>query len=291
MEAKKSVVAINLDQLERTYFWLDEPVPYKLKDGNTILIRPITLKQSELFKPCADILDIDKNALPDAKIISMSYLQFLIEYVLNIDGQKNEINILKFVTVLNLCLGWERPAYKYDEKGKPLLFDEGSMATITHKEFDDIRRIIMYQNFANFSDEYVNPEVKAAIAEFEATKNSGVEVPSLERKIAIIASHSGIPKQEQLQMTMRSHDLLFEEVCGEVEFVSSRTVALLGQALSKSKVELDHWIFKKKKGKYDGYFVAEDKFNKSMGGDGYVRSTTESGDMQNIFEMLNKQGG
>lgn len=284
-------MAINLDQLEKVYFWFDEPVPYKLKDGNTVFIRPITLKKTEIFKPCADILDIDKNALPDAKIISMSYLQFLIEYVLNHNGEKNEIGVLKMVSVLNLCLGWERPVYAYDENGKPFLYDEKDKVVIKPKEFEDIRRIIMYQNFPNFDDSYVNPEVKAAVAEFNATKNSGVEIPSLERRIAIIASHTGITKQEQLQMTMRSHELLFEEVCGEVEFISSRTVAMLGQMFSKHKTELDHWIFKKKKGKYDGYFVAEDKFNKSMGGDGYVRSASNGNDAQNIFEMFNKQGG
>lgn len=102
-------------------------------------------------------------------------------------------------------------------------------------------------------------------------KNKGIEIPTLERKMAIITAHSGISKKEQMEMTYRSHTLLFEEVYGEVEFTTIRPIALY----SGSGDKLDHWIFKKKKDKMEGYITNVDKYAQSMGSDkNAVKSAT-----------------
>ena len=106
--------------------------------------------------------------------------------------------------------------------------------------------------------------------EVDMLKNKNLEIPNLERKIAIITAHTGLSKKEQLEMTYRSHSLLFEEVCSEVEFVTIRPVALFGGNGDK----LDHWIFKKKKDKIENYLTNVDKYTKSMGQDqNAIRST------------------
>ena len=263
-------VAINLDFLSRQYFYFDEPVPYKLKN-DTIYIKPVLLKDSEIFRSSFDILSIDKNSIPDVKIIQMSYLQFLVHIIIN-SKELQQLYIQKLMNILILCLGFKRPNIIWDENNKPCLCDMESNIKINSKQFDDIKKIILYQNLPHYDDEYINPELKQAMDDVDELKNQDYEYPTTERRIAIITSHTGLPKREQELMTYRAHTLLFEEVCGEVEFTTIRPVALLGG----SKNELDHWIFKKHKNKFDGYTKSIDSYTQSMGGAQAVKSSDTS---------------
>ena len=118
----------------------------------------------------------------------------------------------------------------------------------------------------------MNPEIKRMMAEVDAVKNVGIDPPNIERKMAIVTAHCGISKQEQMAMTYRSHCLLFEEVYGEVEFTTVRPIMLYA---GKGN-EVDHWIYKKKKDKFDGYIVDTDNYAQSMGGDKNVIKTTSN---------------
>ena len=83
--------------------------------------------------------------------------------------------------------------------------------------------------------------------------------------MAIITSHCGINKKEQLKMTIRSHSLLFQEVSREVEYICTKPIAIYG-----GKSETINWIFEKRKGKFDDYITSKESYNKSMGGDGNI---------------------
>ena len=89
---------------------------------------------------------------------------------------------------------------------------------------------------------------------------------STERKIAIVAAHTGYDKEKLYTMTYRSLNLLFNEVCEEVDFLTTLPIALYA---GKAK-DMEHWIYKKKKDKYSDYIMTLEDYNKSMGGDGNV---------------------
>lgn len=251
-------MSINLDILSRAYFYLDEPVDYKLT-GKTIQIYPITVKQSEFFLSSVGLLLIDKNAAPSVEIIQMSYLQFILDVLLSQDKD----NLQRFVNILSLCLQMKDPRIKRSETGSLILIEGEGEYSINGQQFEDIRRIILYQNLIHFDDSYISPDLKQAMKEVDELKNKGLEIPTLERKMAIITAHTGLSKKEQINMTYRSHSLLFEEVCGEVEFTTIRPVALFGGNGDK----LDHWIYKKKKNKIEDYITNVDKYAQSMGSD------------------------
>lgn len=253
-------MSIDIDNLTKRYFFFDLPVPYKLGDKE-IQIRPVSLIDSEIFLSSVEILNVDKNSLPDPKIIQMSYLQFVIEVLFS-----KESNIQKLINILMICIGIKDLGLKKNEFGRYILFDSITGIEINAKQFDDIRRIILYQNIPGFDDEYINPQLKNALDEVKMMKNRNIEIPSVERKIAIITAHCGLNKKEQLSMTYRSHELLFNEICGEVEFTTVRPVALFGGKGS----ELDHWIYRKKKNKFDGKVISVSDYNKSGGGNGQV---------------------
>lgn len=247
---------LNIELYKRAYFYFDLPVEYKIKD-KILLIYPITVKDSEIFLSSASVIDVDKNSSDSVEIIQMSYLSFIYKVLF-----QDEINISKFLNIIKYCLHCENPIVGFDDKGKPYLRTEDGIE-IKEKDFENIRRIIMYQNLVHYDDEYVNPEIKQMMAEVDAVKNSGLEPPTIERKMAIITAHCGISKQEQISMTYRSHSLLFEEVYGEVEFTTVRPIMLYA---GKGN-EIDHWIFKKKRDKFDGYISNADKYANSMGSD------------------------
>ena len=258
-------MAIDIAVLEKGYFYFDKPVPYKLSDTTHVDITPVSVYDSEVFLSSCDILQIDKNALNSVEIIQMSYLDFLLKVMLPTD--KSGLLLDKLSNIFRLCLGMKTWKLKVKEKQKLSIVAPDDSFEITGKQFDDIKRIILYQNVPHYDDTYIDPDLKKMMDEVDRLKSQGISAPNLERRMAIITAHCGVNKQTLMQYTMRSLQLLFEECAGEVEFTTLRPIMLYA---GKAK-ELEHWIYKKKKDRLDGYITSVESYNKSMGGDGVVK--------------------
>ena len=258
-------MAIDIEVLEKGYFYFDKPVPYKLSDTTHVDITPVSVYDSEVFLSSCDILQIDKNALNSVEIIQMSYLDFLLKVMLPTD--KSGLLLDKLSNIFRLCLGMKTWKLKVKEKQKLSIVAPDDSFEITGKQFDDIKRIILYQNVPHYDDAYIDPDLKKMMGEVDRLKSQGISTPNLERRMAIITAHCGVNKQTLMQYTMRSLQLLFEECAGEVEFTTLRPIMLY---VGKAK-ELEHWIYKKKKDRLDGYVTSVESYNKSMGGDGVVK--------------------
>lgn len=249
-------VSIDINLLTRTYFYFDEPVIYKLNNYD-LQIFPITVKQSEFFLHSIGLFSVDKNSAPNVEIIQMSYLRFILSVLIPAD----DTNLSKFTNLLSLCLHMDDPRIQITNANKINLIEGEGKYSINELQFEDIRRIILYQNLIRFDDTYINPELKKAMQETDELKNKDIDYPTIERKMAIITAHTGLSKKEQMDMTYRSHSLLFEEVYNEVDFTTIRPAV----AFSGNDNKLEHWIFKKKKNKMDKYITQVDKYAQSMG--------------------------
>lgn len=265
---------LDIDFLKRAYFPFDKPVPYAIGDA-TLEIKPIMLEQSEAFLASIGILCIDKNSMSSPEIIQMTYLDFLAKIVY----RQDDGFIDKLSTILLFCCDISHWCFGMKDNGQVILVDETHNLIITAKQFDEITKIILYQNIINYDDSYVNPEFKKTMDKLDAVRNMGKELPTLERKMNIITAHTGIVKREQLNMTFREHQGLFSEVCGEVEFETTRPIALFGGQ------KIEHWIYKDKKGKYDDYIVSMGKYKSSFGGNGSI-SEVAAGDGSSPVEQL-----
>lgn len=250
-------MSVDIELLKLAYFALDEPVPYKLKTGQEILIKPIMVKDSMLFMASVDVLKIDKNSLGSVEAIQASYLKFLQKMIF----PSNDIMVQKFLNILDLCLELKGIYLCNDEMERTFIQTESGIV-ISAKEFDDIAKIILYQNLPDYDDKYINPDIKKSMQEVDRLKNKDYESPDFERQIGIIESHTGILKEQLLKKTWRSFQILFREVCGEIEFYTTRLAAIAVGAGDK----VDHYIFKKRKDKFDGYFVDMDKFSHEVTG-------------------------
>lgn len=270
-------MSVNIDFLKRAYFYFDKPVPFKVEKGE-IKISPVSLVDSELFLGCIDILTIDKNIIPDPKIIQMNYLQFICQVQF-----LKESNVAKFVTIMEICLGLKNLAIKWEDQSSPIIVDKTQNIEINHEQFEDIKTIILNQNFAHYDDDYINPELKKAMQEVDELKNKNIDPPTTERKMAIITSHTGMSKKEQQEMTYRSHVLLFEEVCGEVEYNAYKPIAVYG-----GKGEEIQWIYRKKKNRLDGYVTSVDSYAENMGGSQSIRQVqVENGVSETYMKQFN----
>lgn len=267
---------LNIDFLQRAYFTFDKPVPYSI-DGKTLYITPILLPDAETFLASIDILQYDKNSTPDADIIRMSYL----EYMVMVISQSDELFVDKLANVLKLCLSCAAWHFEKNKRGKIVLCDDDLGICITAKKFDEISRIILYQNILHYDDAYVNPEFKKMMDEVDAVKNFGKEFPTLERKMSIIAAHTGITKEQQKKMTFREHQGVFEEVSGEVDFLTTRALSLYC-----GNKDAQHWIYRKKRGKYDGYITSMGKYQSSFGGDGMIANVSQGDGTSNAEQLL-----
>lgn len=271
---------VDKSYLEKRFFFFDEPVVYTLKDKNVIKIYPVQLKESEFFLDSVGLLMFDKNSSSIPEIIQMSYLSFIVNILF-----QDENNRVKLVNILLLSLRIRKPKIIL-EKNNPVIIDEELNIRITHKDFDDIMKIILYQNLINYDDEYVDPNFKKSIEEVDALKNKNKVPPNIERKIAIITAHTGISKKEQLEMTFRSHCVLFNEVEEEIRYNVVMPIAIYG---GKGE-EFDTWIYKKKEGKFDKYITNVDSYTNSMGSNSQAIKTTNTsfGDsMELAFNQFN----
>ena len=215
------------------------------------------VKDSMLFMASVDVLKIDKNSLGSVEAIQASYLKFLQKMIF----PSNDIMVQKFLNILDLCLELKGIYLCNDEMERTFIQTESGIV-ISAKEFDDITKIILYQNLPDYDDKYINPDIKKSMQEVDRLKNKDYESPDFERQIGIIESHTGILKEQLLKKTWRSFQILFREVCGEIEFYTTRPAAIAVGAGDK----VDHYIFKKRKDKFDGYFVDMDKFSHEVTG-------------------------
>ena len=162
---------VDLEFLTKRYFINIEDVPYKLKKGGEIFIKPILLKNAEVYDWAKQCIEIDKNSINNIDVIQSSYLGFLMDYCFD-EKEETEIES-QLKTLLNLCLDAKYAIFTKD-KGKHCIAicdEEGNVEyVINTKEFDDLSKIILFQNNPSYDDRYVNPEVKEMLAEYYKVK-------------------------------------------------------------------------------------------------------------------------
>ena len=231
------------------YFANETPVPFKVKDNNyTIYIRPIKVQMFPFYQDDVGILLIDRTKISDAKIISMSYLQYLVDIVF---VQKEYQSAL--VTILNLSLGED---YLYtvghNDKGKAYLgvHDKNNklLCKITPKEFDKIKEIILYYNDRNYDDRYMSEDLRKAMEDYYNIKYKNHYIPTLEEKKAFVSFKSGLTLKELNEMSYRYFDILYNQCIDNDMFFARKII----QASEKYKVDdVVYPLFAKKSDKFD----------------------------------------
>lgn len=255
---------VDIKTLELSYFSNGEPVPYKLKDGTIINIYPILVKDFPMYEWANQILQIRKNEINDIKIIQMTYLEFLLKETVN----NNEVSKYQLYYLLKLCLHenligiLDDNNEPYEKNGKQYIAivddDNNIKHTIVSKDFDEISKIILFQNDINYDDRYISPDMRKEIEQYYKLKYKDSTPPTIEKKKAFVISKTGISLNEINNMVFRMFDQVYQASIDSEIYIGNKII----QASQKYDVKgnIEHPMFEVKK----------DPILSAMGGDAEV---------------------
>lgn len=215
-------------QYSLLYFQNDEPCPYTLKCGYSLNIYPIKVKDWSIFESSLDILQIDKNAINSMEIIKMSYLEFLAtKMLINEDGTNNDINNAKLYNIFDYSLDEKNiTVLKHNNKYCVVILDndENVKGYITPKEFDEISKIILYQNIFKYDDRVVSSDVKNLMEDYYRIKYKDAKTPTLEEEKTYVLSKTGLKMNEINDMTYRTFSQIYKHCIDDVIFIGQKII-------------------------------------------------------------------
>ena len=239
---------VDLETLELNYFVNMDNVPYELKNGGLIYIKPILVKDYLRYSWAKEILNIEKNEINDIEIIQMSYLEFLIKKVFTMNKELED----KLRWLIKLCMDEDYVAF-VDNKIYICEQDTTIKAIIRPKEFDDISKIIQSQNDPNYDDRYVSPEVKELMQDYYKTKYSNITSPTLEKKKAFVSSKTSKTFKELNELPYREFELIYD-ACKDSEIYIGQKI-IQGSYKYDVKEDIKHPLFEPKKDPYEELFT------------------------------------
>lgn len=247
-------MVVEIKDLERKYFSKNKPVEFILKNKEQIKIYPILVEEWDIFEENYDILDINKREIPSMEIIKMSYLEFILN-MCRIEDKYYD----KLVNILSLCLHIKNKddIKFYFENEKPIILIKDNIC-ISSKDFDKIKKIIMYQNIDGYDDTYISKDIREVIEKQNKIKMKGIKLLSLEDKLIFLGNKMGKPSKWFMKMPYREFQKRFNLAVEEMDYKINRTAELSGNV--KFNVPIEHLIYKKDKNKYAEYFENKDNF-------------------------------
>jgi len=260
------------------YLTTCEPIDYK-----GLKLKPVKIKDFFTFKENSEILMIEKNRIADINVITMSYLSFIFQLILTNEEWKN-----KFICIMGMCLGAEFDESLLMEEfppneilfsqidedkadvyinGYPISFkyNDGKVESIeimkiniNPTEFDDIIRLILYQNVNDYDDNFMTDDVRKAVTEYYELKNRNKKDITLNDKIIEVMRITGRTKKDILDMTIIDFNKLFSSNLDYVEYFIGCMALCQG-----AKCDVEHWLYKSDKQKFSDVFSsASDYTNK-----------------------------
>ena len=213
-----------------------------------LYIYPARVKDYIKFYTYVESITIDKNKIPDPKIISMGYLDFIFYLI------ENDTNGLYYLTMLcgllNLCCGIELENIRYDKSNDnkinlilEIKKDDGNYTNIVlnKKDFDYIKKIILHQNMPDYDDEYIDPKLEKALKEAEEFKNKHKKkIGSLEDQIICVLISTSLDEERIKNLTIRKFVKILQRVDFKLHYEIYKTASMSGFVTFKE--DIDHWM-------------------------------------------------
>ena len=154
------------------------------------------------------------------------------------------------------------------DKVKPMLVINGEFY-IKSKDFDDLRKIILFQNLHDYRDEdHVAPEIRQDQAEkrrLESLKNGNIGA-SLEKKMVCVATKTAFSFSDIYEMSIRKFNMLLFTVDDAMNYEITRLAQLTG--LVQFKTAPEHWIYKPAEVDIYGKYKSVDDMNAEFNSNG-----------------------
>lgn len=274
------------------FYLYDRAVPWK-----DLLIYPVVMSDFILFQYCVESIIIDKNSIPDAKIIGMSYLEYLyyLYYV-----EKNSSYIGMFDGLLRLVLRKTDAKNdeflirygSYNEQGKPIFTIEEKIetekidengnkniafeikkSTYDSNDFDEIKKIICEQNMVEVPNEMIEKSLRDEIKKQREYRQemAGWKPCDLEEEFMCIAAAIGIMPEEIYKMTVRKFMMLVRRMDELIHYKIYMAAKMSGMVTFEDKKFPFHWMRDlSKKSEFEGLAFDMESMENKISNDGKV---------------------
>lgn len=214
-------------------FIFDEPFDYK-----GLKIYPVTLKELFIFNSVVDCLLVDKNSIPDPKIISMTYLDYIM-------SQSNDDNryIEKVLILLYVCTKNDTEKIKiFETAGKHTIIINDIL--LSSDDFENIKRIICEQNLVDVPDYSIQKEIRDRIEEGKRIrrKMGGSKMASFEDQIISLSIATGLPLKDIYGMTYRKFSKSLSRTDLFIHYQIYLQSSMSGLVQYKDTSFIKHWL-------------------------------------------------
>lgn len=217
------------------YLFTDKPIPY-----NDLLFYPVKVKDYVEFLWYVDCLLLDKNAIPDIKVISMNYLEFL--FYLADEGDLIHLN--KLMSLLCMVLDIKFDDIKlYIRDNKPYISIKG--IEYDNKAILEMKKIILLQNDIDDIDETIQKELRDEFRKAEELKArlSGVKPGTFEDDIlCLMAAMPGLTLNDIYEMPARKFKKALKRADHKLHYEIYLAASMSGMVTFKDKNAIKHWM-------------------------------------------------
>lgn len=219
---------------------------------------PVMMSDYYDFMFCHYVLKIKKNELNPA-FISMSYLDFLIE-MMKEDTDIGKMYKMMIARCFYLITKMDSfITFGKDDKGKSYIEIGGIY--LNSKQFDDVRKAVLYQNFPDYEDDSnIDPQLAHDLQEVARLRNKNRKMVSLEKQIISIMTNTSMPLDKIFAMSIRKFILTLEMVDKKMHYIIYKTASMSGMV--KFDKEIEHYMFETSNGFEDKVIEADTIINK-----------------------------
>ena len=240
----------------------DKPI-----DVNNLLLYPVPMEQYFEFNIASSVLQIKKDRIPNARIISMSYMDFLIEVMREESKPENpegEHITQLFMGLMSLCLRKENPEIYIvkDKDGKRFLRIEGR--DFRSRQFNELKDVILFQNLPNYTGIELNEDLEKEIEEADKIRNYGKHPASLEETIISAMVGTSMSLDDIKKMSIRKFFKLVNMKDREITYKISEQASLSG--FVKFKKEPLHYLQNSEEDWLDSKVHTYDSLKKKLSG-------------------------
>lgn len=213
--------------------------------NNQITLYPVLMKDVLMFQIYSQAITVRKNSrFPNKQIIKMSYLEFLIYAAINPDlcSQFNitdipELQNYYFYALALLTLVCKDQEVKYQPNG----VIEINGCLITPEIFDDLRRIIIYQNDIDFDiDDFMNYDTEQRLKKAQKDLDKNCDKATMEDYIDSLCIGLHLTEDEVMNMPIRKFWRYIKRFNLHENYTIMRTGECSGMVSFKEPIK--HWM-------------------------------------------------
>lgn len=211
----------------------DKPIQYK-----ELSIYPITIKDYYNFFGTIGILTLEKNKIPDPKILSMSYLEFI--YHLMTEDEKQEIYRSMFFYLMSNSLKVDISKINVGYNSEKMVFVVND-TYYDKNDFEQIRKLICHMNMPDYSEEYIDPDLENDIKKLEKIQSKNNKEFLLESQIECLILATGLPISQLENISIRKLIRLLRLYDAKMHYEIYKSGEMSGMVTFKKEIE--HWFY------------------------------------------------